>query len=64
MHRSIIITTMYKSRSIPTLSGENAEYFREIQAEMQHTESQDKWQEVGEGVHRMMEKAGKEAWGF
>lgn len=55
---------MYKSRSIPTLSGENAEYFREIQAEMQHTESQDKWQEVGEGVLRMMEKAGKEAWGF
>lgn len=55
---------MYKSRAIPTLSGENAEYFREIQAEMQRAESQDKWQAVGEGVKAMMQRAGKEAWGI
>ena len=55
---------MYTSRSIPTLSGKNAEYFREIQAEMQHTESQEKWQAVGEGVKAMMQRAGKEAWGI
>ena len=55
---------MYKSRAIPTLSGENAEYFREIQTEMLHTENQDKWQAVGEGVKAMMQRAGKEAWGI
>ncbi|MBR1448795.1 MAG: hypothetical protein IJ588_08655 [Prevotella sp.] len=54
---------MYKSRAIPTLSGKNAEYFREIQAEMQHSSSHDKWLTIGEGVHKMMAKAGKEAWG-
>jgi hypothetical protein len=55
---------MYKSRAIPTLSGENAEYFREIQKKMEHTEGQDRWHSVGEGVHAMMEKAGSEAWGI
>ena len=55
---------MYKSRAIPTLSGENAEYFREIQAEMEHAESQGEWNSVGEGVHAMMEKAGSKAWGI
>ena len=55
---------MYKSRAIPTLSGKDAEYFREIQAEMQHTESQNNWQAVGEGVKAMMQRAGKEAWGI
>ena len=55
---------MYKSRAIPTLSGENAEYFREIQAEMEHAESRDKWQSVGEGVMAMMRRAGKEVWGI
>ena len=55
---------MYKSRAIPTLSGENAEYFREIQAKMEHADDQNKWQSVGEGVHAMMEKAGSEAWGI
>lgn len=53
---------MYKSRAIPTLSGENAEYFREIQEEMEHTESHEKWQTVGEGVKAMMQRADKEAW--
>jgi len=55
---------MYKSRAIPTLSGENAEYFREIQAEMEHAESQIDWQSVGEGVVAMMKKAGSKAWGI
>jgi hypothetical protein len=55
---------MYKSRAIPTLSGENAEYFREIQAKMEHTNSQTDWQSVGEGVLTMMKKAGNEAWGI
>lgn len=55
---------MYKSRAIPTLSGENAEYFREIQAEMERTESQEEWNSVGEGVKTMMQRAGKEAWGI
>ena len=55
---------MYKSRAIPTLTGENAEYFREIQAQMEHPESQKQWQSVGEGVQIMMSKAGSEAWGF
>ena len=58
------IFNMYKSRAIPTLSGENAEYFREIQAEMEHTNSQTDWQSVGEGVLAMMKKAGNEAWGI
>ena len=58
------LKNMYKSRAIPTLSGENAEYFREIQAEMEQADNQDKWQSVGEGVQTMMQKAGKEAWGF
>ena len=55
---------MYKSRAIPTLTGTNAEYFRKIQTELQHTESHEKWQAVGEAVHEMMSKAGKEAWAF
>ena len=55
---------MYKSRAIPTLSGENAEYFREIQAKMEQADNQDRWKSVGEGVQTMMQKAGKEAWGF
>ena len=55
---------MYKSRAIPTLSGENAEYFREIQTKMEQADNQDRWQSVGEGVQAMMQKAGKEAWGF
>lgn len=55
---------MYKSRAIPTLSGENAEYFREIQAEMEHAEYQGEWNSVGEGVKAMMQRAGKEAWGI
>ena len=55
---------MYKSRAIPTLSGENAEYFREIQAEMEHAEYQGEWNSVGEGVKTMMQRAGKEAWGI
>lgn len=54
---------MYKSRAIPTLSGENAEYFREIQAQMEQTDKKENWQSVGEGVHTMMKKAGTEAWG-
>ena len=55
---------MYKSRAIPTLSGDNAEYFREIQAEMEHAESHTDWQSVGEGVITMMKKAGSKAWGI
>lgn len=55
---------MYKSRAIPTLSGENAEYFREIQEKMERTDSQTNWQSVGEGVLAMMKKAGSEAWGI
>ena len=55
---------MYKSRSIPTLSGDNAEYFHEIQVRMEHTGSQKGWKAVGEGVHAMMQRAGKEAWGI
>lgn len=54
---------MYKSRAIPTLSGQNADYFREIQAKMEHTEVKDNWQSVGEGVKAMMRRAGEEAWG-
>ncbi len=54
---------MYKSRAIPTLHGENAQYFREIQAEMEHSEHHSEWNSVGEGVHAMMEKAGSKAWG-
>jgi len=45
---------MYKSRAIPTLSGENAEYFREIQVQMEQTGRKENWQSVGEGVHTMM----------
>ena len=55
---------MYKSRAIPTLSGENAEYFREIQEKMERTDCQTNWQSVGEGVLTMMKKAGSEAWGI
>ena len=55
---------MYKSRAVPTLSGDNAEYFREIQEKMEHAESQTDWQSVGEGVIAMMKKAGSEAWGI
>lgn len=55
---------MYKSRAVPTLTGKNAEYFREIQEKMQLSDRQDKWQMVGEGVHEMMTKAGKDAWGI
>ena len=55
---------MYKSRAIPTLSGDNAEYFREIQAELEHAESHTDWQSVGEGVITMMKKAGSKAWGI
>jgi hypothetical protein len=55
---------MYKSRAIPTLSGDNAEYFYEIQAEMLHAEKDDKWEAVGKGVHEMMAKAGRDAWGI
>ncbi len=51
---------MYKSRAIPTLSGENAEYFREIQVQMEQTGRKENWQSVGEGVHTMMKKAGTE----
>lgn len=58
------IIAMYKSRAIPTLSGENAEYFREIQKKMEHADSQTNWQSVGEGVLTMMKKAGQEAWGI
>ena len=58
------VFNMYKSRAIPTLSGENAEYFREIQAKMEHTNSQTDWQSVGEGVLTMMKKAGNDAWGI
>ena len=62
LKREIKCIVMYKSRAIPTLSGENAEYFREIQEEMEHTESHEKWQSVGEGVKAMMQRADKEAW--
>ena len=55
---------MYKSRAIPSLSGEDAKYFREIQAQMEQAENQRQWQSVGEGVQAMMSKAGSEAWGF
>ena len=55
---------MYKSRAIPTLSGQNAQYFREIQAEMEHTDCKTDWKSVGEGVMAMMKKAGTEAWGI
>lgn len=55
---------MYKSRAIPTLSGSNAEYFREIQAKMEHAGSHNEWKSVGEGVQAMMRKAGNEAWGI
>lgn len=55
---------MYKSRAVPTLSGDNAEYFREIQEKMEHAESQTDWQSVGEGVIAMMKKASSEAWGI
>ena len=55
---------MYKSRAIPTLSGENANYFREIQALMENADSQKQWESVGEEVHTMMSKAGSEAWGI
>ena len=53
---------MYKSRAIPTLSGENALYFRKIQAEMENAENHDEWNSVGEGVQAMMNKAGSKAW--
>ena len=55
---------MYKSRAIPILSGENAKYFREIQALMENADSQKQWESVGEKVHAMMSKAGSKAWGF
>jgi len=55
---------MYKSRAIPTLRGKNAEYFREIQAAMEHAESKTNWESVGEGVLAMMKKAGSQAWGI
>ena len=55
---------MYKSRAIPILSGENANYFREIQTQMENADSQKQWESVGEEVHAMMSKAGSEAWGI
>jgi len=55
---------MYKSRAVPTLTGENAEYFREIQEKMECTEAKEDWQSVGEGVKAMMRRAGNEAWGI
>ena len=55
---------MYKSRAVPTLTGENAEYFREIQEKMEHTEVKEDWLSVGEGVKTMMRRAGSEAWGI
>lgn len=55
---------MYKSRAVPTLTGENAEYFREIQEKMEHTEVKENWLSVGEGVKTMMRRAGSEAWGI
>ena len=55
---------MYKSRAVPTLTGENAEYFREIQEKMEHTETKEDWLSVGEGVKAMMRRAGNEAWGI
>ena len=64
MQREIKCIVMYKSRAIPTLSGENAEYFREIQVQMEQTDRKENWQSVGEGVHTMMKKAGSDAWGI
>ena len=58
------MNNMYKSRAIPTLSGQNADYFREIKEKMEHTETKDNWQSVGEGVKAMMRRAGSEAWGI
>ena len=55
---------MYKSRAVPTLTGENAEYFREIQEKMECTEAKEDWKSVGEGVKAMMRRAGNEAWGI
>ena len=55
---------MYKSRAIPALSGENAEYFRKIQSEMEQTERKEHWQAVGDGVQTMIQKAGHQAWGI
>lgn len=53
---------MYKSRSIPTLTGRNAEYFRELQAKMEHAEAQENRHSVGERVHAMMQKAEHPGW--
>ncbi len=55
---------MYKSRAIPTLSGDNAKYFCELQAKMETTENKKDWESVGDGVREMMKGAGSEAWGF
>lgn len=63
-HTGKSVIDMYKSRAIPTLSGENAEYFREIQEKMERADSQTNWKSVGEGVLTMMKKAGSEAWGI
>ena len=62
--QQIYALNMYKSRAIPTLSGQNAQYFREIHAEMEHTDCKTDWKSVGEGVMAMMKKAGTEAWGI
>ena len=45
------------------MSGQNADYFREIQEKMEHAGTKDNWQSVGEGVKIMMRRAGNEAWG-
>lgn len=57
-------SNMYKSRAIPVLSGENAEYFRDIQEKMEHAGSQTNWQSVGEGVKAMMRRTGLDTWGI
>lgn len=55
---------MYKSRAIPTLCGQNAEYFREIQAQMEQAENKTDWKSVGDGVMAMMKKAAGKSWGI
>ena len=55
---------MYKSRAIPTLSGVNVEYFRELQAKMENADYLKQWKSMGDGVLAMMRKAGSEAWGI
>ena len=53
---------MYKSRAIPTLTGKNAEYFREIQTRMEHAAEDGRWSSVGEAVCKMMRNAGEKSW--